>query len=140
MSSGEYISTKTQEEVFDGEIKVERRHIAEHKEEELEELTECFEKIGIVASVEESDVEQVLDLHRRLLDFYRSRNEAHLAAHVALEFGVLEEEKRKPFIAGALAFVLFVIGALPSVIPFLVTDNVNMAVFWQLSDCLMLVL
>lgn len=129
MSSGEYIATKTQEEVFDGEIEVERRHIAHHKELELAELTEYFAKIGIApaSTTAPEDMEEVNQLRNELLRFYRKRDDALLAAHVALEFGVIEEEKRNPLVAGAVAFFLFVAGALPSVIPFLLTDDVNSA-------------
>lgn len=126
MSAGEYIATKTQEEVFDGEVGIERSHIARHREQELGELRECFEKIGIV-STNDSENEEVEDLNRRLLEFYSKRDNAHLLAHMVLEFGILEDEKRNPFIAGGVAFVLFVCGALPSVLPFTIFDNITVA-------------
>lgn len=126
MSSGEYIATKTQEEVLAGEVGLERAHIARHREEELLELRECFEKIGIV-SQNEAERDEVDDLHRRLYAFYRPRDHAHLLAHVVLEFGILEDERRNPVVAAAVAFCLFVCGALPSVIPYAFIANVNVA-------------
>lgn len=126
MSAGEYIATKTQEEVFDGEVGIERSHIARHREQELSELPECFEKIGIV-STDDTEAEEVEELRRRLLVFYSKRDHAHLLAHLVLEFGILEDEKRNPLIAGSVAFVLFVCGALPSVLPFIVFDDITIA-------------
>jgi vacuolar iron transporter family protein len=126
MSSGEYIATKTQEEVFAGEAGLERSHIARYREQELHELRECFEKIGIVTQ-HESERDEVEDLNRRLYSFYSQRDHAHLLAHMVLEFGILEDEKRNPFIAASVAFVLFVCGALPSVIPYTFIDNINVA-------------
>jgi vacuolar iron transporter family protein len=126
MSSGEYIATKTQEEVFAGEVGLERAHIARHREKELLELRECFEKIGIV-SQNEAEQDEVDDLHQRLYDFYRPRDHAHLLAHVVLEFGILEDERRNPVVAATVAFCLFVCGALPSVIPYTFIANINVA-------------
>jgi vacuolar iron transporter family protein len=120
MAAGEYIATKTQEEVFAGEVGVERSHIEAHREQELSELRGWFEKIGIVSTSDSSVAEkaEVEDLNRRLYAFYKQRDHAHLLAHMALEFGILEDEKRNPFIASGVAFVLFTSGALPSVLPF----------------------
>ena len=47
--------------------------------------------------------------------------------NVALAFGDVESAERSPWIAGALAFGLFTLGSLPSVIPFAVTDDSDAA-------------
>jgi vacuolar iron transporter family protein len=126
MSAGEYIATKTQEEVFEGEVGIERKHIARHRERELGELRECFEKIGIVSN-HDSENEEVDDINRRLLAFYSHRDHAHLLAHMVLEFGITEDAKRNPLIAASVAFVLFTCGALPSVLPFTFIHNITYA-------------
>jgi hypothetical protein len=48
------------------------------------------------------------------MDYYRKNDEAHVKVHAVLELGVVEEEKRSPFIAGGVAFFLFSFGAMPS--------------------------
>ena len=47
MASGEYIATKTQEEVFEGELALEKEHIQEFREDELHELGDLLEDIGL---------------------------------------------------------------------------------------------
>jgi vacuolar iron transporter family protein len=130
MAAGEYIATKTQEEVFSGEVTIERTHIATHRDQELGELRGCFEKIGIVSNEDSSliEKEEVEDLHRRLYAYYSQRDNAHLLVHMALEFGILEDERRNPLIAGGVAFFWFTCGALPSVLPFAVLER-NMVAF-----------
>jgi vacuolar iron transporter family protein len=124
---GEYIATKTQDEVFDGEAMVERSHIAHHRDHELQELGECFESIGIVPNHDNSDAEEVEDLRRRLISFYRKRDHAHLLAHMVLEFGIIHGDKRNPVIAGSLAFAFFLCGALASILPFVFNEDTHAA-------------
>jgi hypothetical protein len=96
MATGEYVATKSQEAVMDGEIELERRHIANHKQDELKELNEHLTKIGIS---EEEEGGEGAELRRRLLGYYAKDDEALLKVNVALEFGIIEEERRSPFLA-----------------------------------------
>lgn len=41
---------------------------------------------------------------------------------IALELGFIEEEERSPLMAGFVSFFLFLIGAMPSVTPFVIPD------------------
>jgi vacuolar iron transporter family protein len=117
---GEYVATKTQQEVMDGEIALERKHIAKNRDFELLELKETF---GIIGIPEEDNSEEVVNLRRHLMEYYAKNDEAHVKVHAVLELGVVEQEKRNPFIAGGVAFFLFFFGAMPSVIPFLCTSD-----------------
>jgi vacuolar iron transporter family protein len=121
---GEYVATKTQQEVMDGEIALERKHIAKNRDFELLELKEAF---GIIGIPEEDNSEEVVNLRRHLMDYYAKNDEAHVKVHAVLELGVVEEEKRNPFIAGGVAFFLFFFGAMPSVIPFVCTSDIKSA-------------
>jgi vacuolar iron transporter family protein len=47
MAAGEYVATKTQQQVMDGEIALERIHIAQNRDFELLELKEVLSVIGI---------------------------------------------------------------------------------------------
>jgi VIT1/CCC1 family predicted Fe2+/Mn2+ transporter len=39
---------------------------------------------------------------------------------VALEFGVIEKERRQPYLAGLTSGLLFFVGSLPSILPFMI--------------------
>jgi len=124
MAAGEYVATKSQQEVMDGEIELERKHIAQRKDEELSELVSEFSKIGIP---EDSKDEKVHNLRDNLIAYYAQNDEAHLQVHKVIEHGVIDDEIRNPVTAGTVSFFLFFFGALPSVIPFTATSNINSA-------------
>ena len=48
----------------------------------------------------------------------------------ALEFGVVDSERRSPRLAMLVSGVLFLAGSLPSVIPFAVFDSATTALLW----------
>lgn len=110
MCAGEYVATKSQNEVMHGELALEKRHVNENFEEELKELdAKLLALIGI--SPEEEH------LRREIREYYRSRPQALLQLMTALEFGVLDTEERSPLRAGLTSCALFISGALPSVLP-----------------------
>jgi len=128
MSAGEYIATKSQNEVLQGEIGLEKLHIRDFHEEELKELTGdhdhghdhdhidsgtgggLFNIIGIPPESKQ--------LRQQLVEHYRNDKSALLRLMVALEFGVVEDEERSPWTAAIFSGLLFFVGSLPSVIPF----------------------
>lgn len=110
MSAGEFIATKSQNEVLQGEIGLERSHIRDHHQDELDELTEHLNVIGIPPEAK--------DLRERLLEHYSNDGAALLRLMVALEFGVVEEEERSPLTAALFSGILFFVGSLPSLLPF----------------------
>ncbi len=112
MAAGEYLATKSQDEVLAAELRLEREHIRYHRDAELDQLTEMFSDMGLA----DDDVADVVAA------FDRS-DEALLNAMKALEFGVVESERRSPYLAMIISGVLFFAGSLPSVVPFLFTDN-----------------
>lgn len=116
MSFGEYVATKSQDEVLNGEISLENMHIRDHKQHELRELDTLLDRIGIPSS-------DTCILRQQMKDHYNNSDEALLKIMVALEFGVLDGERRDPFGAAALSGLLFIIGSLPSVLPFCVAKD-----------------
>lgn len=117
MASGEYIATKSQNEVLDGEIKLERLHISKFRRDEMEELSGLLQVVGIT--------EDQISLRRDISKYYEDRPEALLKIMVALEFGVVDAEVRSAWAAGVLSGVLFIFGSLPAVLPFLARKNSN---------------
>jgi len=140
MAAGEYVATKTQQEIKRAEYELEKKAIAEHKTDELRHLNDLLTKMGI--SEAEHNESEEFAVRRALLGYYEHHDEAHLKINVALAFGDVESADRSPWIAGALAYCLFTVGALPSVIPFAVTDNREkafIAAFVATLTCIMLV-
>lgn len=113
MYAGEFIATKSQEEVMRGEIALENLHIQKYRSDEILELSELLEQIGIPG-----DSESGANLKQQLLDYYSNDGGALLKIMTALEFGVVEQERRSPCLAGVTSCTLFLLGSLPSVLPF----------------------
>ena len=116
LTTGEYIATKSQDEVLRGEIKLENHHIQNYHSDEVKELPELLSLIGIPTVGHET-------LRNQLVQYYSSNEDALLKVMVALEFGFLERERRQPFLAGLTSGCLFFLGSLPSVIPFAICKD-----------------
>jgi VIT1/CCC1 family predicted Fe2+/Mn2+ transporter len=112
MASGEYIATKSQEELFDSEMELEREHLKYHRDIERDEIREMFGNMGVEAHLVE-EIVQSLD----------KDDEAFLKVMMALEFGVIEDERRNPYLAAAFSGILFLAGSLPSILPFVFLEN-----------------
>jgi VIT1/CCC1 family predicted Fe2+/Mn2+ transporter len=125
MAAGEYLATKSQDEVLAAELELERTHIAHFRNRELDQLRGFFEDMG----VKETDLEAVVSA-------FSDNDEALLNAMAALEFGVVESERRSPFRAMAASGLLFLAGSLPSVVPFAIIDSATTALVW--ATCLTL--
>lgn len=110
MCAGEFTATKSQNEVMHGEIALEEEHIRDHRRAELSEVSGLLELIGI--SKENRDLQKCIVKH------YASDPDALLKVMIALQLGFLEEEQRSPMMAGAVSFFLFLLGAIPSVLPY----------------------
>ena len=115
MASGEFVATKSQNEVLKGEIGLERTHIRDFKNEELQEVSQHLQLIGIPPENSE--------LHDRLMDHYDKDPEALLRLMTVLEFGILEKEERSPVTAAVTSGFLFFVGSLPSLLPFIPKDQ-----------------
>mgnify|MGYP001823912692 FL=1 len=115
MGAGEYLATRSQEEVFDREIALEKTHIAHHRNAEVDQLYAMFSDMGVAKE----------DLEMAVQAFSRD-DEVLLNSMKALEFGIIDTERRSPYTAMILSGVLFLGGALPSVLPFLFVDSTNL--------------
>ena len=119
MAAGEYLATKSQDQVLEAELRLERVHIRDHRQQELDQLREMFADMGLL----EEDVDMVVTA------FDRS-DDAILNAMKALEFGFVDSERRSPYRAMVASGALFMVGSLPSIVPFLIFDSVNVALAW----------
>ncbi|MEN8234028.1 MAG: VIT1/CCC1 transporter family protein [Actinomycetota bacterium] len=114
MGAGEYLATKSQEEVFEAEMALEAKHLAEHRDHERDELRHMFGDMGL----EGDDLDDVV----RIID---GNDDAMLGVMAGLEFGVVDTERRSPILAGLASAGLFFLGAVPSVLPFFIFEDTN---------------
>lgn len=141
MFAGEFVATKSQNEVMKGEIKLEMEHIKNYHAEEVKELSHLLTVIGIPGSppterksqsaitrndATDSETEtEAQQMRRSMISYYASNPDALLKIMIALEFGVIDGEVRSPVLAGAASFLSFLLGALPSVIPFIFVTDIS---------------
>jgi VIT1/CCC1 family predicted Fe2+/Mn2+ transporter len=116
MAAGEYMATKSQEEVFDKEMELEREHLRYHRDVERDEIREMFGDLAFP----EDDIE-------RIVEIVDADDEAFLKVMMALEFGVIDQERRSPITAMVMSGLLFLAGSLPSILPFAFLDSPNSA-------------
>lgn len=121
MAAGEYLATKSQDEVLDAEIRLERTHIQEFRDMEVSQLRGFFTDMGIT----DDHIEDVVAA-------FANNDTALLNAMKALEFGAVDSERRSPYRAMAMSGGLFLLGSLPSVIPFALANSVGPAMAWAI--------
>jgi vacuolar iron transporter family protein len=119
MAAGEYLATKSQDEVLAAEIALERTHIKDFRDWELSQLRGFFGDMGVD--------EQHLD---GVMRAFEDNDQAMLGAMKSLEFGIVDSERRSPYRAMAASGGLFLLGSLPSVIPFAIAESATTALLW----------
>ncbi len=112
MGAGEYLATESQEEVFDREVEIEQEHIKYHREQEVEQLYGYFRDMQIA----EEDLDAVVEA-------FTKNDDTILETMKRLEFGLVEEERRSPYLAMVASSGLFLLGSLTSVLPFFFVDE-----------------
>ncbi|HUO46206.1 MAG TPA: VIT1/CCC1 transporter family protein [Acidimicrobiia bacterium] len=119
MGAGEYLATKSQEEVLISELNLEKTHIEHFRNREVAQLFGMLRDIGI-------DDEDIDGVARAL-----SRDDQTLLnAMKVLEFGVVDTERRSPFKAMFVSAALFLLGSLPAVIPFVFVSTAGVGLAW----------
>ena len=116
MGAGEFLATQSQQEVLDREITLERQHIEFYRDDEVLQLHEMFTELGIAPD----DLDDVVAA-------FSADDEVLLNAMKVLEFGIVETEVRSPYKAMTMSALLFLGGAMPSVIPFVLTNSTGLA-------------
>jgi VIT1/CCC1 family predicted Fe2+/Mn2+ transporter len=108
MALGEYTSVTTANEQLDSEVHVERRALRNFPDEEEEELVSIMVNMGMSEQTARTASEEI----------HRDENKA-LNFHIVQELGVDPEEKPSPWVAAGSSFVMFAIGAIIPLIPYL---------------------
>lgn len=108
MGLGEFTSVTTANEQIDSEVNVERRSFRRQPQAERDELTAMLIDMGMTP---ETAATATTEIHRdetRALNF-----------HLVQELGVDPREKPSPWVAAGSSFVMFTLGAIVPLIPYL---------------------
>lgn len=119
MAAGEYISMRTQREVLERELRLEREHIREHPEEEEEHLAQMLHAEGLGL---EDAARMSAKIHERLgsaVDF-----------HARFELGIDPHDLGAPTGAAVSSFVCFAVGAIVPLLPWFFTTQ---ALAWSIG-------
>ena len=108
MALGEYASVTTANEQIDSEVKVERKSFRLNPQAERAELVAMLTDMGMSPQTAATATEEI----------HRDENKA-LNFHLVQELGVDPREKPSPWVAAGSSFVLFAIGAIIPLIPYL---------------------
>ena len=117
MASGEYVSVRSQREMYEYQIALEREEIAEYPEEEAEELALIYEARGVALA-------QAREVSHALL----ARPEQALDVLSREELGLNPDDLGSPLGAAAASFVSFAAGAALPLMPFLAGMTVPRAI------------
>ncbi len=108
MASGEYISVRSQREMYEYQIALEREELAEYPEEEAEELALIYNARGM-------DLDRARAMARELL----SNPDHALDVLSREELGLNPDELGSPWGAASSSFASFAVGATLPLVPFL---------------------
>jgi vacuolar iron transporter family protein len=121
MGSGEYLSMRSQKELYEYEINVERQALLDTPDQERQELREIFIGRGIDAELAE----------RLSTDLMRNPDLA-LRTHTREELGIDPSATGSPWTASISSFLFFSIGAFIPLIPWIVTSSGNV-MWWSIA-------
>lgn len=108
MALGEYTSVTTANEQIDSEVHVEKRAFRQNPEAEQAELTVMFQDMGLSGETAAKAAEELHQDEARAMKF-----------HLVQELGVDPTDKPSPNVAAFSSFVMFAVGAIVPLIPYL---------------------
>ena len=117
MGAGEYVSMTAQRELFQRLLHIEAHELATEPEEEYEELARIYQERGFPPH-----------LARQVTEVVMRDPEVELQTHAREELGLDPEELGSPWGAALSSFIMFGIGALIPLLPFLIGSGTAAAV------------
>ncbi len=108
MAAGEYISVRSQREMYEHQINLEKAELAEYPEEEAEELAQIYEAHGMGKSEARLSAAHIIDDPKRALDEL-----------TRTELGLNPGDLGSPWVAAIASFLAFAVGAMIPLAPFL---------------------
>ncbi len=120
MASGEYVSVRSQREMYEYQIGLERDELAEYPAEEAEELALIYQARGV-------ELEQARSIAARLM----SSPEHALNTLAREELGLNPDELASPWAAAVFSFCAFGSGALLPLLPYLLHAASATVLYWS---------
>jgi VIT1/CCC1 family predicted Fe2+/Mn2+ transporter len=108
MALGEYTSITTANEQVDAEVRAERGAFRKHPEAERAELVATLVGLGMTAETATKATDELHQDENRAVNF-----------HMVQELGVDPRERPSPWIAAGASFLMFAIGAIVPLLPYL---------------------
>jgi vacuolar iron transporter family protein len=108
MALGEYTSVTTANEQIDSEVRVERRAFEHHPHAERAELVAMLVNLGMSRKTAIQATDEIHQDENRAVNF-----------HLVQELGIDPTEKPSPWLAAISSFVMFAIGAIVPLLPYL---------------------
>ena len=108
MAAGEYVSVRSQREMYEHQIALERAELAEYPQEEAEELALIYQARGV-------ELEQAREVSRALL----ANPQQALDVLAREELGLNPDDLGSPWRAAITSFITFAAGAALPLLPFL---------------------
>lgn len=122
MAAGEYVSVRSQRDMYEYQISLEKEELAEYPEEEAEELALIYEARGM-------DIEQARTFARSLLG-----NPDHALDVLAREeLGLNPDDLGSPLGAASSSFLAFALGAVIPLLPFLIGLPAHSVMGWTIG-------
>ena len=109
MALGEFTSVTTANEQLESEMLVEQRAFRLHPQAEKAELVDMLVTMGLTEETASTASDEIHRDENRALNF-----------HLTQELGIDPEEKPSPYVAAGSSFVMFAIGAIVPLLPYLV--------------------
>jgi VIT1/CCC1 family predicted Fe2+/Mn2+ transporter len=108
MALGEYTSVTTANEQIDSEVRLERRAFERHPQAEQLELVATLMDMGMTEATAQQAAEEIHRDEDKAVNF-----------HLVQELGVDPREKPSPVVAALSSFVMFALGAIVPLLPYL---------------------
>jgi VIT1/CCC1 family predicted Fe2+/Mn2+ transporter len=108
MALGEYTSVTTANEQIEAEVRVERRAFRKHPQAERAELVGMLMTMGMTRDTATAATDEIHRDETRALNF-----------HLVQELGIDPSDKPSPWVAAGSSFVMFAVGAIIPLIPYL---------------------
>jgi VIT1/CCC1 family predicted Fe2+/Mn2+ transporter len=121
MASGEWVSVKSQTELLQRELEVEREALATSPDDERRELRELYESKGLSHG-----------LAAQMADEVMANPTLALEVHAREELGIDPHALGNPWLVAGASFLLFAVGAFLPLIPWLVASGAS-AVWWSIG-------
>ena len=112
MAAGEFVSVRSQREMFEYQIGLEREELEEYPEQEAEELALIYKAKGLTATEAKEVADKLISDPARALDTLARE-----------ELGLNPDELGSPWGATLFSFFSFAAGAFVPLLPFLITDG-----------------